>query len=348
MQSFHSFLVTYRTSKVRVHPSRIFVIVERAQESILLNLKTHCINKSSGRFTQPDLFIQYFFQPVNNSIDKKRGGVKFTHSLVAIFINLTHKPPMKKTLLTLTLLLALTTPALASNTTGYAWSESVGYFDFSNATLSDTTLTGFAYNDNTGWLNLDGVTNTNGTLTGYAWSESLGFFDFSHVYLDNGTLKGYAYNDNTGYLIFNVTTTYTPATPEVHHSSGGGSSRPKATPPVVVPTTLPATLPELQALLVQLQAQLAQLMNTSSSSYTYTRDLQMNSDGADVQALQIFLNTHGFPVNAGLLPGAPGHESTYFGNRTHDALAAFQKAQNIAPAVGYFGPLTKQLINSLN
>jgi len=145
-------------------------------------------------------------------------------------------------------------------TSKYAWSESVGWFDFSNVTVADSELTGYAYNDNTGWLSLNcsntsscgtvnySVTNDgNGNLDGDAWSESLGWFDFNGVSIstDSGDFSGYAYNDNTGWLSLNcsntsscgtvdykVSTTWAGISEEGENrlgahrrSSGGGSSR---------------------------------------------------------------------------------------------------------------------------
>jgi peptidoglycan hydrolase-like protein with peptidoglycan-binding domain len=67
--------------------------------------------------------------------------------------------------------------------------------------------------------------------------------------------------------------------------------------------------------------------------------------GADVKQLQIFLNSQGFNVSETGV-GSPGQETTYFGPLTQKAVAKFQKAIGIAPAVGYFGPITRAFINS--
>jgi peptidoglycan hydrolase-like protein with peptidoglycan-binding domain len=81
--------------------------------------------------------------------------------------------------------------------------------------------------------------------------------------------------------------------------------------------------------------------STSSSSFARNVGLGMTDD--EVQALQVFLNTHGFPVSPSGRPGSPGNEGTFFGNKTHDALAKFQQAHNL-PATGYLGPLTRGVI----
>jgi hypothetical protein len=43
---------------------------------------------------------------------------------------------------------------------------------------------------------------------------------------------------------------------------------------------------------------------------------------------------------------APGNETTSFGAKTWVALVAFQKANGIVPASGYFGPITRGWVNS--
>lgn len=72
-------------------------------------------------------------------------------------------------------------------------------------------------------------------------------------------------------------------------------------------------------------------------SYTFTRDLTLGASGADVTALQQFLISKGFGIPA----GATG----YFGSQTQSALSTYQATKNISPAVGYFGPITKQVVS---
>ena len=62
--------------------------------------------------------------------------------------------------------------------------------------------------------------------------------------------------------------------------------------------------------------------------------------GADVKALQVYLNTHGYVI-ASSGAGSPGNETTKFGGATKAALIKFQKANGITPAAGYFGPKTR-------
>jgi peptidoglycan hydrolase-like protein with peptidoglycan-binding domain len=77
-----------------------------------------------------------------------------------------------------------------------------------------------------------------------------------------------------------------------------------------------------------------------------TIDLSLGSQGPDVKTLQQFLNTHGFTIAASGA-GSPGNESDYFGTLTQAALIKFQLAQDIHPAAGYFGPITRAAILTL-
>ncbi len=79
------------------------------------------------------------------------------------------------------------------------------------------------------------------------------------------------------------------------------------------------------------------------TSTLFTRDLDIGASGADVRALQEYLNTHGYVlVSDG--PGSVGHETGLFGGLTRAALIRFQIANNISPAVGFFGPVTRAFV----
>jgi hypothetical protein len=58
------------------------------------------------------------------------------------------------------------------------------------------------------------------------------------------------------------------------------------------------------------------------------------------------LNTHGFVV-APNGAGSPGNETTFFGPATQRTLIKFQTANNIRPAAGYFGVLTRGIVNGM-
>lgn len=140
---------------------------------------------------------------------------------------------------------------------------------------------------------------------------------------------------------------------------GGGSSRRRpiaTTTDAVAPT--PAN-PQIEALLAQIKTIVEQiialggnvspdilaLLGTPTGSAYSSRDLDIGSDGDDVLALQNFLIAQNKGPKAQALKdwGATG----YFGPLTQAALAEFQAAVGIAPAVGYFGPKTRVYINGL-
>ncbi len=70
-----------------------------------------------------------------------------------------------------------------------------------------------------------------------------------------------------------------------------------------------------------------------------TRLLKPGAIGADIKALQQYLNTHGFTVSA-TGAGAPGHETTLFGSKTKAAVQKFQAAKGLK-ADGIVGPMTR-------
>jgi hypothetical protein len=80
--------------------------------------------------------------------------------------------------------------------------------------------------------------------------------------------------------------------------------------------------------------------STPATPALAARDLVLGAEGPDVRALQRLLNAAGFAVAASG-PGAPGAETEYFGERTRAAVARLQAAAGVAPAAGYFGPLTR-------
>ena len=85
--------------------------------------------------------------------------------------------------------------------------------------------------------------------------------------------------------------------------------------------------------------------SASASSASFTRDLELGVTGADVKALQIFFNTHGFSI-ASSGPGSSGNETTMFGSLTRAALLQYPQNKGITPAVGYFGPKTRASVNA--
>ncbi len=144
------------------------------------------------------------------------------------------------------------TDGTIDTTNKYAWSEKVGWINFStsggNVHITDTTLTGYAWSEHTGWINLNPsgsnfvANNGEGVLSGYAWGEGIGYIDFGAVTIDaSGYFHGYASTTAAGRISFNclnggtcassdfkVQTDWRPVSartaPAVSLSGGGGSS----------------------------------------------------------------------------------------------------------------------------
>lgn len=110
-----------------------------------------------------------------------------------------------------------------------------------------------------------------------------------------------------------------------------------------LPRAEAATIEELQAQIQALILQLTTLQGGSTSSALvctpFMSDLTLGRSGTEVSALQRFLMSRGHAIPA----GATG----YFGGQTQAALSAFQSSNGIAPAVGYFGPITRSKVNIL-
>jgi hypothetical protein len=78
----------------------------------------------------------------------------------------------------------------------------------------------------------------------------------------------------------------------------------------------------------------------SAGAASFSTNLTVGSTGADVSALQAWLVSKGFLV----MP--TGVSYGYFGSLTKKAVAAYQAAKGITPAVGYFGPITRAAVNA--
>lgn len=78
---------------------------------------------------------------------------------------------------------------------------------------------------------------------------------------------------------------------------------------------------------------------STSSSYTFTRDLTVGSTGADVTALQNALKAGGY-----MTANATG----YFGALTKAGVAAWQTAKGVTPAAGYFGAKSRAAFGSVS
>ncbi len=227
------------------------------------------------------------------------------------------------------------------NSTAYAWSSKLGWVNFSpdtgNVTVTDTALTGYTWSKEAGWLNLapdqSGIKNDKGTLSGSAWGQNMGWVNFSGVSINTstGVFSGQAIGDIVGTLNFScdqchVVTTWRPYVAPISSGGGGGY----------------ISRPNQQVIATKSKTPLAPKLAPA----TITRTLSYKMTHTEVKLLQQFLNTHGFPV-AKKGSGSLGHETTYFGIATKNAVIKFQMANKIKPASGLVGPLTRKVILKL-
>lgn len=110
---------------------------------------------------------------------------------------------------------------------------------------------------------------------------------------------------------------------------------------VMIASAQTVSIQDLLNQIAALQAQILSLQGsqTSSSAYSFTRDLTVGSKGDDVKALQQTL------INSGDL--AISTPTSFFGSMTQAALVKYQSRAGISPAAGYFGPKTRAYVNSL-
>ena len=88
------------------------------------------------------------------------------------------------------------------------------------------------------------------------------------------------------------------------------------------------------------------VMAHSTASYTFNNDLHAGMTSADVYFLQKKLNQNPATQIAITGPGSPSNETYYFGNLTKQAVIKYQQLNNITPAAGYVGPITRAHLNS--
>jgi peptidoglycan hydrolase-like protein with peptidoglycan-binding domain len=68
----------------------------------------------------------------------------------------------------------------------------------------------------------------------------------------------------------------------------------------------------------------------------FTRNLELGVTGDDVLCLQKYLNANGYQI-AATGAGSPGRETGEYKALTEAAVIKWQKANKLAPAIGYFG-----------
>src|SRR3989344_2075147 len=85
---------------------------------------------------------------------------------------------------------------------------------------------------------------------------------------------------------------------------------------------------------------------SSSTGYTFSKDLTVGSTGADVMNLQKVLNGSADTQVSASGAGSPGNETSYFGNATKAEVIKFQTKTSSSPAAGYVGPKTRVARNT--
>jgi len=88
-------------------------------------------------------------------------------------------------------------------------------------------------------------------------------------------------------------------------------------------------------------------ISSKDTKFIFNKNLKLGNKDNEVKELQKFLNNNNFTVSI-LGAGSKGQETTYFGEKTRQALIKFQISNNIKPAIGFFGPITRAKVNLLN
>ena len=115
-----------------------------------------------------------------------------------------------------------------------------------------------------------------------------------------------------------------------------------AVPAQAQTTDLLAQIDSLLATIAALQSQIAGGTTAGTPALSsFNTNLTIGSTGSDVSALQTYLEANGFLV----MP--VGVSKGYFGPLTKAAVAAWQSANGISPAVGYFGPISRANLNAM-
>ena len=230
---------------------------------------------------------------------------------------------------------------------------------------SNATQSGFLYTTDPNFL-VNIATSSLGTQTGTTTlSQTLSSLTCNTAYY----FQSYATNiSGTGYgTIQTLTTSACPVTtaPTAAYASGGGGQASAAQLASILAPG-PATTAYLNSLNANTQPAVTNpncptgwictpppvttgmTLNpfnggvVSTTPTQFTQYLKIGSTGAEVAALQRYLNTNGYPVAASG-PGSLGNETEKFGSLTKAALIKFQLAHNL-PGTGYFGPMTMAVV----
>lgn len=134
--------------------------------------------------------------------------------------------------------------------------------------------------------------------------------------------------DAAGNLWYSTDTSHTSDTAAcATNGGGGGGSSSSATPATPATPAVPGVTPATPA-------------TPAVPAHKFNSDLTIGSTGPDVVTLQQFLVAQGYLV---MPAGVPMGK---FGALTKAAVIKYQIANNISPAVGYVGPVTRAQLNA--
>lgn len=210
--------------------------------------------------------------------------------------------------------------ASGGNTIAYTLAATPTILTLSPSTDSVTVSGGALTNDTLGSSGYYFANSTNSTNSGWIQSNS---------WQDTGLTCATSYSYSVKYRNFNGVETSPFALSQATNGCGG------------VPIWI---LQAMSDSLRQGQSSINSPVTNSSSKFTFNKNLQYKNRNEEIKKLQEFLNRNGFPVALNGV-GSKGFETTYFGLATKNALIKYQKANNIKPAIGYFGPLTRSVVN---
>lgn len=186
------------------------------------------------------------------------------------------------------------------------------------------------------------------SLTIYHYTDGIGWEELTNCETDTGARTVTC--ETTSFSIFALFGTEESGSESTSGSSSGSRATSKPSTVAVTTTVEPV------AVTAEPVAVTVESSNDSPNlgSGTFHKNLARGQKDPEIKLLQMFLNQNGFPV-ALSGAGSSGMETDFFGPLTFAALIKFQEAHRneiLTPAgvtsgTGYFGPKTREYIDSL-